>query len=270
MRPGIEARLQTNGDLLGEYPGQVGQAGNAGMGHPLIVSYYTPGTAYEEHAKQLKTSVDRLGLDSRIEPRQAKASWVENCAQKALFIQEMRKSETRPILWLDADAILRRPLKELMNCEADFAAVRQDGWCTLGGQVYFGTGANAEAMIERWCQYCRDYPYIWDQVSLGYAWWDMSLESDLKTLWLDESIILILKRKKFKRPFQLAFSRAAITHKQESRRSKMTQSAILPEFRNDMLPEWWKDAARRNAPFPIGQERLGELGLQGYPAITAA
>jgi len=262
--------LQTNDNLLGEHPGQIGQVGKDGMSHPLIVSYYTPETAYEEHAKQLKASVDKLGLDSRIEPRQAKSSWVENCAQKALFIQEMRKSETRPILWLDADAILRRPLKELLNCNADFAAVRRDGWHIFGGQVYFGTDAKAEAMIERWCRYCRDYPYIWDQVSLGYAWWDMSLEANLKTLWLDESIVLILKRKKFKHPFQLAFSRAAITHKQESRRSKMVQKTILPEFRNDMLPKWWKDASRNNAPFPIGQERLGELGLQRYSATSVA
>jgi len=239
----------------------MGKLGGGLMSHPIIVSYYTRNTAYEGHAAELRRSIDKLGLDCRIEPREAKSSWVENCAQKAQFIREMRERESRPILWIDADAVLRRPLHELVDSDADFATVRRRGWEISSGQVYFGTGSKAEALIDTWCKYCRDYPYIWDQVSLGYAWWDTSLRVNLNTLWLDERILLILNRKSFKRFFQIAFNQAAIIHKQESRRSKKNHRKILPEYRNDMLPEWWKEAARKNAPFPVGQERLDELGL---------
>lgn len=232
------------------------------MTHPLIVSYYTPGTAYEDHASALKASVDRLGLDSRIEPRAPKASWVENCAQKALFVRDMRQQDERPILWIDADAILRRPVTELERFSGDFAVVKRGGWSFYGGQVYFGSGPNAEDLIERWCRYCTDYPNIWDQVSLGYAWWDLSLETDLQTLWLEPGLFAKSKRNWLARYAQGVLSKAAVVHKQESRRSKAGQRAPREsEFSNDHLPAWWRQAATLDKPFVLDEAGKQELGL---------
>jgi hypothetical protein len=42
------------------------------MQHPLIVSYYTPGTTYEDDAMVLAEDIRRLGLAARIEPRAAR------------------------------------------------------------------------------------------------------------------------------------------------------------------------------------------------------
>jgi hypothetical protein len=232
------------------------------LGHPLIVSYYTPNTPYEGHARELAASARRLGLDARIESRPAKASWVENCAQKSLFIQEMRRATDRSILWVDADAVIRRPLTELVNCHADMAAVKRQGWDFSGGQIYFGTGPGAEALIDLWCRYCRDFPHVWDQVSLGYAWWDMALENRISVEWLPETILAKVKQRPISARMQMAFSRAAILHKQESRSSKKVRHRRDEEFPGDLLPEWWRAAAIKNLPFAIGPELLPDLGLR--------
>jgi hypothetical protein len=174
----------------------------------------------------------------------------------------MRRGTDRDILWVDADAVVRRPLTELVNCHADFAAVKRDGWAFSGGQIYFGTGLGAEALIDLWCQYCRDFPHIWDQVSLGYAWWDLAVENRISVEWLPETIFEKVEQKRIRRLLQWAFSRTAIFHKQESRRSKKIQQRHLIEFKGDHLPEWWRAAAIENLPFAIAPQFLPELGLK--------
>jgi hypothetical protein len=203
-----------------------------------------------------------LGLESRIEPRSPEATWVENCAQKAFFVQEMRMASDQPILWVDADAMLRRPLNELENCTADLAIVKREGWDFWGGQVYFGPGPGAECIIDVWCRYCRDFPHIWDQVSLGYAWWEASLQAAISARWLDGAIAKKAKRGFVSNLWQSLTTGAAIIHKQESRRSKRKQARpIKPEFGSERVPYWWRRAAAQQAPFPLEPHHRRELGL---------
>lgn len=232
------------------------------MQHPLIVSYYTPGTAYEDHARVLAEDVRRLGLAARIEPRPARGSWLENCAQKAGFIREMHQQERQPLLWLDADARLYRKLHELEGITADFAAVRRRGWEFVGGQIYFGTSPAATKLLDIWCDYCERFPQIWDQVSLGYAWWELSLQQQFTTYWLEQRLYTRVARRPAVRLLQQLFARAPILHQQESRRSKAKQSGpVRPEFGMDNIPLWWRDAAERQAPFPLDEQQRRDLGL---------
>jgi hypothetical protein len=236
--------------------------------HPLIVSYYTPGTAYEDHAMILKASADRQGLDSLIEPRERKSSWVENCAQKALFVRDVRRATDRPIMWVDADARILRRLKELEAREVDFAVVKRDGWCFFGGQIYFGASDAALELIERWCSYCETRPHIWDQVTLGYAWWDMAVENrPLSTLWLPDRFawkeqVRPGKKDGVRRRIKRLLANPAILHLQESRMSREAQSnPQRSEYTSYLLPDWWRAAARCDSPFPISEGQLHELGL---------
>lgn len=229
---------------------------------PLVVSYFTPNSPYEKHARRLSRSLDRFGLAHRVEARPALGSWVENCAQKARFVRDMHRETNGPILWIDADARVHRPLTEFRGLDADFAVVRREGWSFYAGQIYFGRGEKAAALIERWCWYCARRPEVWDQVSLGYAWWDLAVSDDIKAEWLPETISAKLTRNRVTRPFQKLFTPASILHLQESRHSKETlPAARRSEFCNDDLPRWWRDAARRDAPFRIRRKRLGDLGL---------
>lgn len=208
-------------------------------------------------------SVDRLGLEHRIEPREAKASWVENCAQKAIFIKQMRDQERRPILWIDADAVVLRPFHELVGCNADMAAAKRSGWHVSGGQIFFGAGPGADLIVNIWCRYCDEFPHIFDQVSLGYAWWDATLTtSPPAVLWLKDTILDIEDRSLLRRLRRKFFSRAAVFHAQESRRSKDKQEAPANEpFRSRQIPEWWRDAARKNRPFQVSDGQRLELGM---------
>lgn len=228
---------------------------------PLVVSYYTPNTRYEVHARKLARSLARFDVDHVIQPRRARESWVENCAQKSAFVQEMRRSSERSILWIDADAFLVRPLSGLADLDADFAAVKRDGWSFYGGQIYFGTGDPALELVERWAFYCQRHPHIWDQVTLGYAWWDMVLGGGLKSHWLPQSFSAKLKRNQLARIAQRVTTSATILHRQESRVSKRLQAPRVGEFGNDHLPRWWREAAALDRPFPLDAAQLMELGL---------
>lgn len=232
------------------------------MTHPLVVSYYTPGTAYEDKARQLAGDLRRLGLRGRIEPIASRGSWVENCAMKAGFIRRVWREQGGPILWLDADARLRRPLRELDGETADLAVVRRRGWSFYTGQIFFGPGPGAGLLLDRWCAYCEASPQVWDQVSLGYSWWDGALDGTLQTRWLDERVFERRSRKPWEALAQKLFGRRPILQLQESRRSKPTLArSPVPEFGNDRVPQWWRDAAARDAPFALDAARRRELGL---------
>jgi len=231
-------------------------------GHPLIVSYYTPGTAYETLAMALQEDARRLGLPARIEPRPPLGSWVENCAQKAGFIRELHRELRRPLLWLDADARLRRPVRLLEGISADLGVARRGGWEFYTGQIYFGTGPVADRLLDIWCDYCARFPQVWDQVLLGYAWWELSLQQKVSTLWFRESLFDKVSKRRAGRLWQTLFSRAPIVQQQESRRSKAKQGAPeRPEFGMDDVPLWWREAAKREAPFPLDAGQRRALGI---------
>jgi len=238
------------------------EAASPETGHPLIVSYYTPGTAYETHAMALARDASRLGLPARIEPLPARGSWVENCAQKAGFIRKLHRELQRPLLWLDADARLRRRLTPLADISADLAVARRQGWEFYTGQIYFGAGPVAGRLLDIWCDYCIRFPQIWDQVSLGYAWWELSLQQEVRTLWLDDRVYTKRARRSAMRLLQNLFRRAPILQQQESRRSKAVQGLPgRPEFGMDDVPLWWREAAAREAPFPLNATQRRALGL---------
>ncbi|MBB2970582.1 hypothetical protein [Mesorhizobium sp. RMAD-H1] len=226
---------------------------------PVIVSYYTANTPYETLARKLQKSAERLGLDTVIEPRPRRSSWVENCAVKANFIRDVWQRSERPICWIDADAELLRLPHELAAIQGDFGVVKRGGWNFYGGQIFFGKSAAAGQLIDRWAAYCSDYPLVWDQVSLGYAWWDLSLAGRVHATWLDENIFSKASRQSVKTWLRRRLTRAAFFHAQESRRSRTPGESR--EFGSDDIPHWWQNAAKAEQPFPLSEAQKVELGL---------
>lgn len=232
------------------------------MTHPLVISYYTPNTHYEKHAARLARSLDRLGLRHRIEPRERKANWLENCAQKASFVADMRRATNEPLLWVDADAVMRKPLDILEVNNFDFAVVRRNGWSFFAGQIYFGASETARNLVERWESYCLEFPHVWDQVSLGYAWWDIACREPVSALWLPNSVHA---KQKPGRPlsYTLWRSEASIVHLLESRRSRGLNKDVRDiEFSTKHIPQWWRDAAINERPFELTGGQKWELGLR--------
>lgn len=229
--------------------------------HPTVVSYYTPNSRYEDHARKLADSLSVLGIPHRIEARASVGSWVQNCAQKALFVRDMRNEVSGPIIWVDADAVVRRPLDDLRDCDADFSVVKRHGWSFYGGQIFFADSINSRALIDVWCDYATNYPHVWDQVTLGYAWWDRDYAGALSTVWMDPGVFTKQSRTALGRLKQRIFSNAAIVHAQESRTSKKTMPSAIREFGNADVPNWWREAASRDKTFALSPQQRAELGL---------
>lgn len=75
----------------------------------IVVSFYTENTPYEEEAKILIESLNQFNLDYDIQPIKTLGGWQANTIYKATFIRQMiEKHSSRPIVWMDVDAVVQR------------------------------------------------------------------------------------------------------------------------------------------------------------------
>ncbi|MBM3198756.1 MAG: hypothetical protein FJZ58_05830 [Chlamydiae bacterium] len=77
---------------------------------PLVVSFYTKKTLYEEAGEALIASCVKFGIEYDIEAVETLGSWEENCSRKPGFLVQKMQEHARPLLWVDADALFLRPL----------------------------------------------------------------------------------------------------------------------------------------------------------------
>ena len=145
---------------------------------PLVVSYYTKGTPYEEEVKSLRESCERFGIECHIEGVESKGSWEENCAYKPYFIREMMQRFRRPLLWVDADAVFLRPLPFEECMFSDLALIRMkedkgDRFCIYSGAVYINATRGGVKGLDLWCHFSdqirkdeKKAPPFMDQISL--------------------------------------------------------------------------------------------------------
>lgn len=80
------------------------------VGQPLIISFYTRKTAYEQEVKNLLISCETFELETAIEGIDSLGSWKDNVAVKPFYIRTALEKYKRPLLWVDADAVfLKKP-----------------------------------------------------------------------------------------------------------------------------------------------------------------
>lgn len=141
------------------------------MSLPLVVSFYTSGTPYQDEIETLRSSCQKFGIEGHYESVPSKGSWVQNCAQKGPFVAECLRKFRRPILWLDADAeVVRYPgLFETLEC--DFAAYMPRH--LLSGTLFFDYNDIALELTAAWSKRCCQQPNVWDQKLLESALWGM-------------------------------------------------------------------------------------------------
>ena len=157
-----------------------------------VVSYYTENTGYAREARRLIDSLSSLGMAFDVAPVASRGSWLRNCAIKPDFILHMLEKHQRPIVWLDADAEVLRPLDVFQNAEFEFG-VRRRHYTHLdesfgpwqSGTLYFGTSELAWALLKGWRALGRELPDELDQKTL-YATWD-NMDSKPMTHLLDWS-----------------------------------------------------------------------------------
>ncbi|MCE9528607.1 MAG: class I SAM-dependent methyltransferase [Planctomycetales bacterium] len=193
----------------------LGEAVHASGELPLVICFYTKNTDYEIEARKLIASCERLQLDHRVVGLESRGSWEANCSLKSEFIYDIWKSSGRPILWVDADAVLHSSQELLRGCRADFAIHKCRGWQFASGTVFFNQTPAAATLIHRWIARCRQSPRVWDQENLDLAWEETVAVHPLETLWLPEPYCRIFDLHEGRSP-----AAGVIEHFQASRRLK--------------------------------------------------
>lgn len=157
---------------------------------PVIVSFYTRDTPYEAAAAKLRASADAFGYETDIASVPSCGDWARNCAQKAVVIRHAIATHgRRPLIFLDADCTIRRPLELLHDPDCDFSihssgperitvgmyalrhrrfAARMGGMWNSGVFFLRPTEALCEA-VEDWVALCEQHPEEWDQIHLQRA-----------------------------------------------------------------------------------------------------
>jgi len=125
---------------------------------PLVISFYTLQTPYELEVKKLKDSCEKYGIEAEIVGVESAGSWEKNCALKPLFILEKLRQLSRPVLWVDSDAVFKqRPdFNEFEGCDL---SVRMNEFLPKGhasrissGTIFVRNNAAGAAILEQWCQ----------------------------------------------------------------------------------------------------------------------
>jgi hypothetical protein len=135
-----------------------------------IVSAYTRDNGYTKEAEQLRSTLDRLGLEHRIEPYNSFGSWVKNCAYKASFLMHMRTTLGGPILWLDSDArVMCDPWPLLDDLDCDIAAHLLGGVELISSTVYLADTQACRDLMGQWVALQQEQEDVWDQKVLHDA-----------------------------------------------------------------------------------------------------
>lgn len=145
---------------------------------PLVVSYYTKGTPYEEEVKYLKDSCEKFKIEYHIEGILDKGSWEENCAIKPYFMRDKMRQFQRPLLWVDADAVFVQPMQfeEFMFTDLSLLKYQNEEdfrVCVNAATVYVNATEGGLKALDLWCGYTESIkktagmaPAFVDQVSL--------------------------------------------------------------------------------------------------------
>jgi len=149
---------------------------------PRIVSCYPVGI--KNHARRLEQSLARLDLDFDVEPIDAIFDDRMFGFEKADFVARMWDRHGGPLLFVEADAVLREPplLPARLGC--DFAAHRWNRWEMSARTIYFGCSGIAETLLRTWQDLSATYPSVWDGYLLDQAWSVTSSQMPLDTVWL--------------------------------------------------------------------------------------
>lgn len=128
-----------------------------------FISAYTVNTPYEVEVENLKESLIKFGFSAdHIVPIDNLGTWEKNCQQKAKVIKNKLLELMQPIIWLDADAVIKKP-------PILFTQIQEDlGICVYRGQYLSGTiflkpSKQIFDLLDKWIEECDHNPKEWDQ-----------------------------------------------------------------------------------------------------------
>lgn len=79
-----------------------------------VISFYADvdgRTYYSDHATRLKKNLEEHSIPNFIRHKPSKGNYRSNCLSKPRFILEMMNELRTPLVWLDVDSIVHKPLE---------------------------------------------------------------------------------------------------------------------------------------------------------------
>lgn len=204
---------------------------------PTIISFYTENTSYEKEAEDLITSCEKFNLSYSIDPMPNFGSWEKNCCFKPKYIFKKLLDLQKPVLWLDADAIVYQKPTLFETLETDVALHsnptlpdKHPSKVNSGTLLFHPTPATF-TLLENWDQETERLletdPEPWDQISLR----NVLFQSDVKFHFLDSRYCRIFTKIKDEEELKSSF----FIHFQASR----TLKKILNQ---EVIPFWDEQA----------------------------
>ena len=168
-----------------------------------FISYYTKGTPYRREAQRLESSLRRLGVDYEVAEVPNLGSWKLNARFKATFVRD--RVGDRPVVWIDADAIMWEPPLLLMDLDCDFAHTYARPNQLNGALHYWAPTKKAVALAERWVEICsernpKSTSFVRDQRCLQYAMEERVKKNQLDVVVLPISYCFIFDTHRRKNP----------------------------------------------------------------------
>jgi len=126
------------------------------------------GGLYEEYAKSLAASINRVGIDSyRIYKAPDMGSWEKNCQYKAVVLRRALDQFDTPIIWIDADAEFKSYpfLFKKLTCDFAyyyFSHTRE----SLSGTLYIANNERTKEFLDLWIEE-NSKNERWDQVNMS-------------------------------------------------------------------------------------------------------
>jgi hypothetical protein len=144
---------------------------------PLVISFYTIDTPYEEEVQHLIKSCKKFDIPHRIEGVPSSGSWSMNCAFKPIFILQKLEELRRPLLWVDADAVFLRKMEPVFDYSSDFGVRLYD--CPddhpsriVSATLFINATERARNAVKLWAEECikmfkeNGGREVWDQDAL--------------------------------------------------------------------------------------------------------
>lgn len=165
------------------------------MTFPQIISFHTNDPHYTAEAQGLIESCKRLDLPLSCGILQSQGSWEANCAMKGNYVADALALWRRPLLWLDADAVVLKVPTLFENPDFEFAIYfHQPKQEFVSNTVYFAYTPRVINLVEEWAWRCEREPQVWDQKHLQAAWMSMPKNERPKTFFLPFGYAKIVNR----------------------------------------------------------------------------
>ena len=123
----------------------------------VLISFYSDiedNTYYSDNADRIIKECESLEIPYHIKKKESLGSYQLNCLSKPQFILDTLEELNRPILWMDIDSKIHKPLDifDVFDEDTDMGVTTSTGQLNglKASPLYFGNTAKAKEFINAW------------------------------------------------------------------------------------------------------------------------